>query len=116
MVKSMGFNSLSVYIMWNYHEVKRGVFDYETENKNLTLFLELAKKLDLYVLIRPGPYVCAEWDFGGLPARFLVDPNLTIRSNTPIYLAETKVYFASLVPLLKPYLSSNGGPIVLLQI
>lgn len=57
--------------MWNYHEVSKGVFDYETENKNLPLFLELAQKHNMFVLFRPGPYVCAEWDFGGLPARLL---------------------------------------------
>ena len=87
MVKAMGLNSLSVYIMWNYHEVSRGVFDFSTGNRNLTLFLELAKKHNLMVLIRPGPYVCAEWDFGGLPARLLSIPGLIIRSNNPLYIA-----------------------------
>jgi beta-galactosidase len=58
-VKSMGFNAISFYIVWNYHEVRKGVFDYQNENKNLTLFLQLAKKYELYVLIRPGPFVCA---------------------------------------------------------
>lgn len=58
MIKSMGLNTLSVYIMWNYHEVAKGVFDYETGNKNLTKFLGLAKKHNMYVLIRPGPYIC----------------------------------------------------------
>ena len=67
-------------------------------------------------MIRPGPYVCAEWDFGGLPARLLNIPNLKIRTRDPIYLAEVEVYTKSLVPILSPYLSSNGGPIVLLQI
>jgi beta-galactosidase len=62
MVKSMGFNALSVYVMWNYHEVSFGKFDYNTD----------AKKYGFYVLIRPGPYVCAEWDFGGMPTRFLL--------------------------------------------
>lgn len=116
MIKSMGFNSLSVYIMWNYHEVERGVFDYATGNKNLTKFLELAKQYDLYVLIRPGPYVCAEWDFGGFPARLLAINNIKLRANNQIYLKEVEVYFRSLAPLLNPYLAKNGGPIVLLQI
>jgi beta-galactosidase len=82
----MGFNSLSVYIMWNYHEVSKGIFDYKTDNKNLPLFLDLAKKYGFFVLIRPGPYVCAEWDFGGLPARLLqdtADRDADIRQNTP---------------------------------
>lgn len=67
----MGFNSLSVYVMWNYHELSRGVFDFESPDKNLKDFLDIAKKLNMHVLLRPGPYVCAEWDFGGLPARLL---------------------------------------------
>ena len=71
MIKAMGLNTLSVYTFWNYHEVERGVFDFETGNKNLSYFLELAEKNDMKVLIRPGPYVCAEWDLGGYPARLL---------------------------------------------
>lgn len=93
-IKSMGFNALSIYIMWNYHETDKGKFDYETENKNLPLFLSLAKKHNFYVLFRPGPYVCAEWDFGGLPPR-LLNPSagVKIRQNNPGFLAETKIYF-----------------------
>ena len=83
----MGFNALSVYIMWNYHEVKKGVYDYQTENKNLKKFLDLSQKLGFYVMIRPGPYVCAEWDFGGLPARLLNVPNMKIRANNAAFLA-----------------------------
>jgi beta-galactosidase len=78
-IKSMGLNALSVYVFWNYHEISKGVFDFETENKNLTHFLELAKKYDMDVLLRPGPYVCAEWDFGGLPPRFLDIEGMKIR-------------------------------------
>lgn len=62
--------------MWNYHEIERGEFDYSTGNRNLTKFLGLAQTHKMMVLIRPGPYVCAEWDFGGLPARLLSIPNL----------------------------------------
>jgi beta-galactosidase len=76
MVKALGLNTLSVYIMWNYHEIEKGKFDFETENKNLGLFLNLAEKYGMKVLIRPGPYVCAEWDFGGLPSRLLADPSI----------------------------------------
>jgi beta-galactosidase len=113
----MGFNALSVYIMWNYHEVSRGKFDYSTENKNLSRFLALAKQYQFYVLIRPGPYVCAEWDFGGLPAR-LLNPSakVEIRQNDPGFLAETRIYFQSLVSILQSNLASRGGPIIMLQI
>lgn len=81
MVKALGLNALSVYVMWNYHEVEKGKFDYTTENKDLNKFLDLAEKYGMKVLFRPGPYVCAEWDFGGLPARLLNVNNLVIRAN-----------------------------------
>lgn len=87
MVKAMGLNALSVYIMWNYHETRRGDFDFQTGNKNLGAFLELAEKYEMKVLIRPGPYVCAEWDFGGLPARLLSIEGLEIRSRNEKFLA-----------------------------
>lgn len=67
MVRALGCNTLSVYIMWNYHETSPNVFDFTTENKNLALFLQIAQEENMYVLIRPGPYICGEWDFGGLP-------------------------------------------------
>jgi len=78
--------------------------------------LELAKKYNMYVLIRPGPYVCAEWDFGGFPARLLNVNGIKLRANNQVYLNEVEVYFKSLVPILNPYLVKNGGTIVLLQI
>lgn len=102
----MGLNALSVYAMWNYHEIEKGKFDYETQNKNLDLFLSLAEKHNMSVLFRPGPYVCAEWDFGGLPARLYSVPNLKVRANNPEFLAEVKVYFASLVPIMQRHLKS----------
>lgn len=115
-IKAMGFNALSVYIMWNYHQIEKGKFDYQTENKNLPLFLTLAQKYGFYVLIRPGPYVCAEWDFGGFPARLLNVDGIKLRANNAVYLNEVKVYFESLVPILKPFWAKNGGSIILLQI
>lgn len=81
MLKAMGLNALSVYVMWNYHEIERERFDYTTENKDIVKFLELAVKNKMKVLLRPGPYVCAEWDFGGLPARLLGIEGLTIRTS-----------------------------------
>ena len=68
------------------------------------------------VLLRPGPYVCAEWDFGGLPARLLGIDGLFIRTANKKYLGEVEKYFKSLAPLIKPYLHANGGPIKMLQI
>jgi beta-galactosidase len=85
MVKALGLNALSVYIFWNYHELSRGVFDFENGEKDLVGFLKLSQKYGFKLLLRPGPYVCAEWDFGGLPARLFGVSNLTIRSSNKPY-------------------------------
>lgn len=119
MIKALGLNTLSVYIMWNYHEVERGVFDYKTGNKNLPLFLELAEKYEMKVLFRPGPYVCAEWDFGGLPARLLNVKDCVIRENNPVFLQESKIYFESLIPIMQKHTKTEQNPtgcIIMLQI
>ena len=90
-----------------------------SQNKNLSLFLDLAEKYDMKVLFRPGPYVCAEWDFGGMPARLLSIDGLVVRANNALFLAEVKTYFQSLVPIIKNHLQTSSNPkgsIVLLQI
>lgn len=115
----MGLNTMSVYTFWNYHEIDRGVFDFETGNKNLSLFLELAEKHDMKVLIRPGPYVCAEWDLGGFPARLLGMKDLILRSNNPDYLEEVRIYFKAIAPIIRDHLWSTENPtkcIIMLQI
>jgi beta-galactosidase len=119
MTKALGLNALSVYVMWNYHEIEKGKFDYQTGNRNLPLFLELAEKHEMKVLFRPGPFVCAEWDFGGFPGRLLNIHNLTLRANNQPYLDEVKIYFQSLVPIMKSHLQTTSNPngsIILLQI
>ncbi len=115
----MGLNALSVYVMWNHHQIEKGKFDYETENRNLDFFLSLAEKHNMSVLFRPGPYVCAEWDFGGFPARLYSIPNLKVRANNALYLEEVRIYFSSLVPIIKKHLKNAQNPngsIILLQI
>jgi beta-galactosidase len=85
----------------------------------LDLFLSLAEKYGMRVLIRPGPYVCAEWDFGGLPARLLADPELEIRSNNLKFLKETEQYFAAVAPIIKKHIWSHENAencIIMLQI
>src|SRR6476619_428672 len=65
MAKAMGCNTIAAYIMWNYHETSPGVFDFKTGNRNMAEFVKICQEEDMWVLFRPGPYVCAEWDFGG---------------------------------------------------
>lgn len=118
MIKAMGMNTLSVYIMWNYHEVSPGVFDFSTENRNFSYFMDLAMKYKMYVVIRPGPYVCAEWDLGGLPAWYLENntQSRTLRVNTVEFLTPVRRYFQALAPYFKKYDAEKGGPIILNQI
>src|ERR1039457_6425588 len=74
MAKAMGCNTIAAYIFWNYHELSPGVFDFTTENRNIAAFIRICKEENMWVLLRPGPYVCAEWDFGGLPSYLLKIP------------------------------------------
>lgn len=83
------------------------------------MFLDLAEKYGMKVLFRPGPYVCAEWDFGGFPARLLAVKNLILRANNPAFLEEVKIYFQSLVPIMNKHMYSAANPkgsIIMLQI
>lgn len=119
MIKGLGLNALSVYVMWNYHEVELNKWDFSTENRNLPAFLDLAVKYNISVLLRPGPYVCAEWDFGGFPAYLLENSTsvpISLRSTNPVYLEAVKRYFTVLAPIIRKYDAQFGGPIVLLQI
>ena len=72
MIKAIGCNTLAAYIFWNYHEISKGKFDFNTENRNMAEFVQLCQEEGMWVLFRPGPYVCAEWDFGGLPTYLLL--------------------------------------------
>ena len=67
MAKAMGCNTIAAYIFWNFHEITEGVFDFKTNNKDIAAFVKLCQEEGMWVIFRPGPYVCAEWDFGGIP-------------------------------------------------
>ena len=110
----MGYNTLGVYTPWNYHERTEGEWDF-IENRHLEKFLLLAQQNQLYVVARPGPYICLEWDLGGLPA-YLLTKNVLLRQNDPLFLAYVKKWFAKILPILNKYQYSNKGPIILLQV
>ena len=82
MAKAMGLNSITTYVFWNWHEPERGVYDF-SGNRDVAEFVREAQEEGLYVILRPGPYSCAEWDFGGFPAWLLKDPNMVVRSQRP---------------------------------
>ncbi|AOW08575.1 glycoside hydrolase family 35 protein [Flavobacterium gilvum] len=115
MIKAMGLNAVATYVFWNYHEVAPGVWDFKTGNRNVAEYIKMAQEEGLYVILRPGPYVCAEWEFGGYPWFLKNVPGMVIRENNPQYLAAVKTYFTQLYGQVKNLLITNGGPIIMVQ-
>lgn len=113
-LKALGFNTVETYIPWNAHEPMKGQFNFEGI-LDVEKFLQTAQDLGLYVLLRSSPYICAEWEFGGLPA-WLLEENMRIRSSDPAYLAAVANYYDELLPRLVPHLLENGGSILMMQV
>ena len=116
MAKAMGLNTIAAYIFWNYHEQSEGRFDFTTGNRDIARFIRIAQDEGMWVLLRPGPYVCAEWDFGGLPPYLLSDANLRVRSMYPRYMAAAERYMARLAAVVRPLLVTRGGPVLMVQV
>lgn len=116
MAKAMGCNTIAAYIFWNYHEAEPGVFDFETDNRNLREFFRLVQEEGMWALLRPGPYVCAEWEFGGIPPYLLREPDIKVRCMDPRYMAAAKRYLKRLAAEIRPMLCTQGGPILMVQI
>lgn len=114
-LKGMGLNTVETYVPWNLHEEVRGQFKFNG-NLDISAFVKLAHGLDLFVIIRPGPYICSEWDFGGLPSWLLHDPEMEPRSMYPPFIEATERYFQKLLPILVPLQFYRGGPIIAFQI
>lgn len=112
---NMGCNTVETYIPWNFHEPKRGEFLWDGM-RDICRFIETASELGLYIIIRPSPYICAEWEFGGLPAWLLKDRNMRLRCSCKPYLDAVKEYYSVLIPKIAPYQITNGGRIILIQI
>jgi len=116
MAKAMGCNTIAAYVFWNYHESKPGVFDFKTDNHDIGEFIKVCQQEGMWVILRPGPYVCAEWDFGGIPSYLLKIPDIKIRCMDPRYMAAAERYMTRLATIVKPLLCINGGPIVMVQV
>lgn len=117
MAKAMGLNTVSIYIMWNGLERADGSFDVKTGSRDIAAFMKICAEEKMWVLFRPGPYVCAEWDFGGLPIRMLADPKLEIRTvRNERFMKEQTRYLDMIAKLAEPFLAKNGGPILLTQV
>ncbi|KAL4635828.1 beta-galactosidase-like isoform X1 [Arapaima gigas] len=110
-----GLNAVQVYVPWNFHETEQGVYNFAGD-RDLEHFLYLANETGLFVILRPGPYICAEWEMGGLPAWLLQKPSIMVRTADPDYLQAVNDWLAVLLPKVKPWLYSNGGNILSVQV
>lgn len=115
MMKAMGLNAVATYVFWNYHEVAPGVWDWKTGNKNLRAFIQQAAEEGLLVILRPGPYCCAEWDFGGYPWWLQNDKNMVIRSDNKAFLDACSLYLKQLTDQVRDLQITKGGPIIMVQ-
>lgn len=113
--KALGMNTLCLYVFWNLHEQQEGQFDF-TGNKDLAAFCRLAQKHGMYVIVRPGPYVCAEWEMGGLPWWLLKKEDVQLRSRDPYYIERVKIFMNEVGKQLADLQITRGGNIIMVQV
>lgn len=113
-LRAMGCNCVETYCAWNMHEPKPGTFDF-TGRLDIVRFIKEAEKAGLMVIVRPGPYICAEWEFGGLPWWIQKEEGLEIRCRNEVYIRYFDRYLDELLGRVRPLLCTNGGPVILLQ-
>lgn len=116
-LRAAGFNTLQTYVAWNLHEPYPGQYNFEDE-ANFVEYLTLAQELGLNVVLRPGPFIDAEWDMGGLPWWLLKNGSsrIALRTSDPAFMAALERWYSVLLPLVKPLLYQNGGPILMVQV
>ena len=115
MCKALGMNTVCIYVFWNIHEQKEGQFDF-TGNNDVAEFCRIAQKNGMYVIVRPGPYVCAEWEMGGLPWWLLKKKDIKLRERDPYFMERVKIFEQKVGEQLKPLTIQNGGPIIMIQV
>ncbi len=115
MTRAMGLNTISTYVFWNLHEPKPGVYDFSGQ-LDVAEFIREAQEEGLHVILRPGPYVCAEWDLGGLPSWLLADPQVVLRSDDPKFMQPVGRWLKRLGQELAPLQATSGGPIFAVQV
>lgn len=114
-LKACGFNTVETYVAWNLHEPSEGTFCFEGIC-DIVKFVQIADEVGLKVIVRPGPYICAEWEFGGFPGWLIKDRNMQLRCNYAPYLEKVDRFFDELIGRLIPLLCTNGGPIIAMQV
>ncbi len=115
MCKALGMNTVCIYIFWNIHEQREGQFDF-TGNNDVAEFCRLAQKNGMYVIVRPGPYVCAEWEMGGLPWWLLKKKDIRLRERDPYFMERVKIFEQKVGEQLAGLTIQNGGPIIMVQV
>lgn len=114
-MRNGGCNCIQTYVAWNLHEPKKGKYNFEGI-ADIERFINLAEKVGLYIILRPGPFICGEWDLGGLPYWLMREKNIVVRSSDPIYMGHVTNWFNVLFKKLKPHMYHNGGNIIMVQI
>ena len=114
-LKAMGCNTVETYVPWNMHEPKKGQFNF-SGMLDIERFIKTAQELGLYVIVRPSPYICAEWEFGGLPAWLLKEDGMRLRGCYEPYLKHVKEYYDRLFQILTPLQITKGGPVIMFQV
>jgi beta-galactosidase len=114
-LKLAGFNTVETYVCWNLHEPKKGEFNFDGL-LDIVKFIETAQKVGLYAIVRPGPYICAEWDFGGLPAWLLSDENMQLRCNYAPFVKHVEDFYNELLKKLNHLQITKGGNIIAMQV
>ena len=115
MLKAMGLNTVGTYLFWNLHEPRPGEFDFSGRN-DIAEFVRIAQEEGLWVIIRPGPYSCAEWEFGGFPSWLLKTPDMRVRTSDPRYVAAVTRYLHEVGRQLAPLQVTQGGPVIMVQV
>jgi len=113
--RAMGLNTISTYVFWNAHESSPGVYDF-SGSLDVAAFIRMAQEEGLYVILRPGPYSCAEWDLGGYPAWLLADSNIVLRSTDEKFMQPAQRWLKRLGQELAPLQVARGGPIIAVQV
>ena len=115
MCKALGMNTLCLYVFWNIHEQEQGKVDF-TGNNDVAEFIRLAQKNDMYVIVRPGPYVCAEWEMGGLPWWLLKKKDIRLREQDPFFMESYRSFVQKLAEQISDLTIDKGGPIIMVQV
>mgnify|MGYP003114063674 FL=1 len=112
----LGLNTIATYVFWNYHNPAPGVWDFKTGNRNVAEFIKIAQEEEMFIILRPGPYACGEWEFGGYPWFLQNIPGLKVRENNAQFLAACKEYINELAKQVAPLQVNNGGNIIMTQV